>query len=169
MYAHPGKKLLFMGSELAQHREWSHDRSLDWHLLEFAPHQGVQALVRDLNVLYRNTPALFEIDFTDAGFEWISWDDRDNSVLGWLRRDTSGNFVICVSNLTPVVRHDFRIGVPLGGTYGEHLSTDNERYGGSGISNADIEAETRGSHGRDFSIALTLPPLSTVILGPVPA
>ena len=169
MYAHPGKKLLFMGSELAQHREWSHDRSLDWHLLEHAPHHGMQALVRDLNVLYRNTPALFEIDFSDAGFEWINWDDRDNSILSWLRRDATGNFVICVSNMTPVVRHDFRIGVPVGGTYQERLNTDDLRYGGSGIGNADVEADTQGSHGRDFSVALTLPPLSTLILGPLPA
>jgi 1,4-alpha-glucan branching enzyme len=165
MYAHPGKKLLFMGSELAQHREWSHDGSLDWHLLEHAPHRGMQALVHDLNALYQCTPALYEIDFAGEGFEWIDWDDRDNSVLSWLRRDTSGNFVICVSNMTPIVRHDFRMGVPQGGTYNELLNTDDERYGGSGIQSADILAEQNGSHGREFSIALTLPPLSTVILG----
>jgi 1,4-alpha-glucan branching enzyme len=165
MYAHPGKKLLFMGSELAQHQEWSHDRSLDWHLLELAPHRGMQALVRNLNALYRHTPALYETDFADAGFEWISWEDRDNSVLIWLRRDTSGNFVICVSNLTPVVRHDFRMGVPEGGTYRELLNSDDLEYGGSGIRNRDVAAEQYGSHGRDYSLVLTLPPLSTVILG----
>ena len=165
MYAHPGKKLLFMGSELAQHQEWSHDRSLDWHLLENAPHRGMQALVRDLNTLYQHTPALYEVDFSDAGFEWISWDDRDNSVLSWLRRDASGNFVICVSNLTPIVRHDFRIGVPMSGTYRELINTDDERYSGSGIGNRDLEAVAVGDHGRDHSIALTLPALSTVILG----
>jgi 1,4-alpha-glucan branching enzyme len=168
MYTHPGKKLLFMGSELAPYDEWNHDRSLDWHLLDYAPHRGVQSLVRDLNALYRGTPALYEIDFSAAGFEWINWDDRDNSVLSWLRRDTSGNFVISVSNLTPVVRHDFRIGVPVGGRYRELLSTDDGRYGGSGVLNGDIEAGTPGMHGRDFSIALTLPPLATVILGLVP-
>ena len=165
MYAHPGKKLLFMGSELAQHREWSHDRSLDWHLLEHAPHRGVQALIRDLNALYRSTPSLYEIDFTDAGFEWISWDDRDNSVLIWLRRDTSGNFVICVSNLTPIVRHDFRIGVPQRGVYRELLNSDKLEYGGSGVRNDDVTAEAHGSHGREHSFVLTLPPLSTVFLG----
>ncbi len=168
MYTHPGKKLLFMGSELAPYDEWNHDRSLDWHLLEFAPHRGVQSLLRDLNALYRGTPALYEIDFTDAGFEWINWGDRDNSVLSWLRRDASGNFVISVSNLTPVVRHDFRIGVPAGGRYRELLSTDDGRYGGSDVQNGELEAGTPGMHGRDFSIALTLPPLATVILGLVP-
>ncbi len=167
MYTHPGKKLLFMGSEIAPYDEWNHDRSLDWHLLDFAPHRGVQSLVRDLNALYRGTPALYEIDFTDAGFEWINWDDRDNSVLSWLRRDTFGNFVISVSNLTPVVRHDFRIGVPAGGRYRELLNTDNERYGGSGVLNGELEAGAPGMHGRDFSIAVTLPPLATVVLGRV--
>ncbi len=168
MYAHPGKKLLFMGSELAPYDEWNHDRSLDWHLLQHAPHRGVQALVRELNALYRGTPALYEIDFTAAGFEWISWDDRDNSVFSWLRRDTSGDFVICVSNMTPVVRHDFRIGVPAGGRYRELLSTDDGRFGGSDVLNGDVEATRPGMHGRDFSISLTLPPLATIIVGPVP-
>jgi 1,4-alpha-glucan branching enzyme len=168
MYAHPGKKLLFMGSELAQHREWSHDRSLDWHLLEHAPHRGMQALVRDLNALYQCTPALYEVDFSGQGFEWIDWDDRDNSVLSWLRRDASGKFVICVSNLTPIVRHDFRVGVPADGTYHELLNTDDERYGGSGIGNPEVHAGQHGSHGRDHFIALILPPLSTVIIGTHP-
>ena len=167
MYAHPGKKLLFMGSELAPYDEWSHDRSLDWHLLEYAPHQGVQTLVRDLNALYRSTPALHEIDFTGDGFEWIDWGDRDNSVLSWLRRDASGNFVICISNMTPVVRHDFRIGVPAGGQYRELLNTDDSRYGGSGVLNGEIDASDTGMHGREFSVALTLPALATVIMGPV--
>jgi len=167
MYAHPGKKLLFMGSEIAPYDEWSHDRSLDWHLLQYAPHRGIQDLVRNLNALYRSTPALYEIDFTGDGFEWIDWGDRDNSVLSWLRRDRSGNFVICVSNLTPVVRHDFRIGVPMAGTYRELLNTDDLLYGGSGLLNADRQAGAPGSHGRDCSITLTLPPLATVILGPL--
>ena len=168
MYAHPGKKLLFMGSELAPYDEWNHDRSLDWHLLQHAPHRGVQALVRELNALYRGTPALYEIDFDGAGFEWINWDDRDNSVFSWLRRGTSGDFVICVSNMTPVVRHDFRIGVPAGGRYRELLNTDDERFGGSGVLNGEVEAARTGMHGRDFSISLTLPPLATIILRPVP-
>jgi 1,4-alpha-glucan branching enzyme len=167
MYAHPGKKLLFMGSELAQYPEWSHDRSLDWHLLEFAPHQGVQDLVRNLNALYAGTPAMHEVDFTSGGFEWISWDDNENSVFSWLRRDASGNgFVICVCNLTPVVRHDFRIGVPVGGAYRELLNTDDSRFGGSGIRNENLEADRERSHGRDYSLRLTLPALATIILAP---
>jgi 1,4-alpha-glucan branching enzyme len=167
MYAHPGKKLLFMGSELAPYDEWSHDKSLDWHLLDYAPHRGVQSLVRDLNALYRGTPALHEIDFTDAGFEWIDWDDRENSVLSWVRRDASGHFVICVSNMTPVVRHDFRIGVPEGGRYRELLTTDDARYGGSGVLNGDLDASNTGMHGREHSIVMSLPALATVIVGPV--
>jgi 1,4-alpha-glucan branching enzyme len=167
MYAHPGKKLLFMGSEIAPYDEWNHDRSLDWHLLEFAPHRGVQSLVRDLNALYRSTPPLYEIDFTDAGFEWIDWGDRDNSVFSWLRRDAAGDFVIGVSNMTPVVRHDFRIGVPEGGRYRELLNTDDSRYGGSGLLNGTLDSSNTGMHGRDFSIELTLPALATVIVGPV--
>ena len=125
----------------------------------------MQALVHDLNALYQGTPALYEVDFSGAGFEWIDWDDRDSSVFSWLRRDASGNFVICVSNMTPIVRHDFRMGVPTGGMYRELLNTDDERYGGGGILNAEKHAEPHGSHGRDFSIALTLPPLSTVFFG----
>jgi len=103
MFAHPGKKLLFMGSELAQYQEWGHDRSLDWNLLEYPNHAGVQRLVRDLNNIYRDMPALHEVDFSGDGFEWIDWDDRDNSVLSWIRRDRSGGYVICVTNFTPVV------------------------------------------------------------------
>jgi len=151
--------------ELAQYQEWGHDRSLDWNLLEYPNHAGVQRLVRDLNNIYRDMPALHEVDFSGDGFEWIDWDDRDNSVFSWLRRDASGNFVICVSNMTPIVRHDFRMGVPAGGDYRELLNTDDEHYGGSGIRNTDRHAEQHGSHGRDYSITLTLPPLSTVILG----
>jgi 1,4-alpha-glucan branching enzyme len=110
---------------------------------------------------------LHEIDFTDAGFEWIDWDDRENSVLSWVRRDASGHFVICVSNMTPVVRHDFRIGVPEGGRYRELLTTDDARYGGSGVLNGDLDASNTGMHGREHSIVMSLPALATVIVGPV--
>ncbi len=166
MYAHPGKKLLFMGSELAQYQEWSHDRCLDWHLLEHALHSGVQNLVRNLNNLYRRTPALYELDFSDAGFEWIECNDRDNSVLSWIRRDKSGGFVICITNFTPVVRNDYRIGVPRTGGYRELLNTDAETYGGSGISNTSMTAETVASHNRPHSLSLALPALATLILEP---
>jgi 1,4-alpha-glucan branching enzyme len=164
MYAHPGKKLLFMGSELAQRKEWNHDRSLDWHLLEHAAHAGVHRFVCDLNGLYRRTPALHEIDFSPDGFEWLDWNDRQNSVLSWLRRGRDGSHVICITNLTPVVRHAFRIGVPEAGRYGELLNSDDLRYGGSGIRNPAVVADAPGVHGRRVSITLQLPPLATIIL-----
>ncbi len=164
MFAHPGKKLLFMGAEIAQSSEWNHDASLDWHLLEYAPHQGVQALLKDLNALYRDTPALFEIDFTDAGFEWIDLSDSDNSVLSWLRRDASGGYVVCIVNLTPVVREGYRVGVPDAGEYRTLLNSDDSRYGGTGVGTDTVASSDQGQHGRPPSIELTLPPLAMLIL-----
>ena len=167
MYCHPGKKLLFMGAELAQAAEWDHDRSLDWHLLEYPLHQGVQALVRDLNGLYRQTPALHEIDFEPEGFEWVDWRDHDNSVFSWIRRDRQGEFVVCVANFTPVIRYDYVVGVPAGGNYREVLNTDSELYGGSNFGNfGRIVASDEKSQERPFSLRLTLPPLSTLVLRP---
>ena len=167
MFCHPGKKLLFMGSELAQHREWDHDRSLDWHLLEHPSHSGMQKLVRDLNRLYSETPALYQRDFSQDGFEWIDWEDRDSSVLSWLRRDHDGNIVVCVTNFTPVIRYDYRLGVPEGGTYVELINTDSAEYGGSDKGNTGrIDAEKHASNGRPYSLNLTLPPLTTLILKP---
>ena len=164
MFGHPGKKLLFMGNEIAQWNEWNHDQSLDWHLLEYDAHRGVQLLLRDLNRLYKATPALHEVDFSDAGFEWIDWGDRDNSVLSWLRRDRDGGFVICISNLTPVVREGYRVGVPEDGTYDVILNSDATEYGGSGAGPKSAPASATGHHGRPHSIDLTLPPLGTLIL-----
>ncbi|HEX9852633.1 MAG TPA: alpha amylase C-terminal domain-containing protein, partial [Woeseiaceae bacterium] len=170
MYCHPGKKLLFMGAELAQWQEWSHDRSLDWHLLDKQEHRGIQKLVQDLNRLYRHTPPMHEVDFAAAGFDWIDWQDRDSSIFSWIRRDRSGNSVACVANLTPVVRYDYRIGVPQGGRYVELLNTDSTVYGGSNTGNSGIVvAEAQHSHGKPFSLGLTLPPLATLILGPAAA
>ncbi len=167
MYSHPGKKLLFMGSELAQWEEWSHDRSLDWHLLQQPRHSGIQRLVQDLNSLYRRTPALHQVDFDPQGFEWIDWQDRDASVFSWIRRDKGGNFVACVANLTPVVRYDYRIGVPRGGRYVERLNTDSTVYGGSNAGNSGlVVAIAQSSHGKPYCLSLTLPPLATLILGP---
>jgi 1,4-alpha-glucan branching enzyme len=164
MFAHPGKKLLFMGNEIAQEREWDHDHSLDWHLLDDAGHLGIQTLLRDLNRLYVNTPALHEIDFDDKGFEWIDWNDRDSSVLSWLRRDSRGHFVICVTNLTPLVRDGFKVGVPESGVYRTLLNTDDEQYGGSGAGTRTVTSTNNGQHGRSCSIELTLPPLATIFL-----
>lgn len=165
MYGHPGKKLLFMGSEFAQEREWNHDRSLDWHLLNQPRHQGIQALVRDLNLAYSKTRALHEQDFSAAGFEWIDWQDADNSVFCWLRRATDGTAVICVSNFTPLVRRGYRIGVPQAGDYAELINTDDEKYGGSGVCAPEkTTAESIEAHGRPYSLAIDLPPLATMML-----
>jgi 1,4-alpha-glucan branching enzyme len=166
MYAHPGKKLLFMGAELAQYDEWSHDRSLDWNLLDYPVHAGVQTLLRDLNHLYQSTPALHEVDFESGGFEWIDWDDRDNSILSWIRRDRSGGYVICITNFTPVVRHDYQLGVPEHARFEEILNTDADKYTGSNNCNGELLATDSASHGRPCSIRLTVPPLATLILKP---
>ena len=164
MYTHPGKQLLFMGGELGQRREWNHDASLDWHLLEEAPHRGVQTLVKDLNALYSATPALYEVDFEPAGFGWIEGGDTENSVVSFLRRGNN-DLAVVVCNFTPVVRHGYRIGVPEGGAYEEILNTDNTRYGGSGVGNSEgVSAEKVPSHGQPYSVSLTLPPLATMIL-----
>ncbi|MEX1266251.1 MAG: 1,4-alpha-glucan branching protein GlgB [Woeseia sp.] len=168
MYAHPGKKLLFMGGEFAQEREWSHDRALDWHLLEQAPHRGVQTLVRELNAVYRSTPALHELDCDAGGFAWINWADRGYSVLSWIRRAGDGSHVVCISNFTPVVRHDYLVGVPHGGHYSEFLNTDAGVFGGSNVHNGGtIPTRAEPAHEHEQSLRLTLPPLATVILAPV--
>jgi 1,4-alpha-glucan branching enzyme len=172
MYGHPGKKLLFMGGEFGQTREWSHDRSLDWHLLDAGPfHLGLQRLVRDLNGVYRRERALHEVDFEPAGFEWVDSNDWQSSVVAFLRRARDpGDVVLVVSNFTPVVRSDYRVGVPRPGRWRELVNTDADAYGGSGQGNAGgAWAEPKAWHGRPHSLSLTLPPLSTVILKPAEA
>ena len=167
MWAHPGKKLLFMGGEFAQWNEWNDETSLDWNLLDFPQHAGVHSLIRDLNAFYRRTPALYEIDFDPAGFEWISANDSDNSVLAFVRRGHDpARAIVCVCNFTPLVRHDYRIGAPGPGQYHERINTDSQYYGGSNVGNpfGRVVAEPIPAHGRAWSIALTLPPLATVLL-----
>jgi 1,4-alpha-glucan branching enzyme len=166
LYAQPGKKLLFMGGELGQWAEWNHDASLDWHLLDEAPHAGLQQLVRDLNRLYRALPALHQLDCEAAGFEWIDWHDHDQSVLSFIRRGRDpGQLVIAVSNFTPVPRHFYRVGVPRPGFWRERLNSDSRLYGGSDVGNAGgVVAEAVPSHGRPCSLALVLPPLATIFL-----
>jgi 1,4-alpha-glucan branching enzyme len=167
MWTHPGKKLLFMGGEFAQRDEWNHDRELDWHLLEHAPHRGVQSLIRDLNALYRSTPALYKRDFEPAGFEWVELNDGDNSVIAYLRKADHKPPVLVVCNFTPVVRTDYRVWVPRPGTWRERLNTDATAYGGSGVGNQGaVTAEAHPWHGHPFSLSLTLPPLATIILEP---
>jgi 1,4-alpha-glucan branching enzyme len=166
MWAHPGKKLLFMGGEFAQEREWNHDTQLDWHLLDESDHRGVWTLVRDLNALYRATPALYERDCEASGFRWIVWDDRENSVFAFARfGDAPAGALIAVCNFTPVPRVNYRIGVPSSGFYREAVNTDAAFYGGSNMGNlGGLYAQAEPSHGEPFSISLTLPPLATVIL-----
>jgi 1,4-alpha-glucan branching enzyme len=166
MWGHPGKKLLFMGGEIAQEREWNHDLSLDWHLLDDPLHRGVHALIRDLNRLYRELPALHEKDAETAGFQWLVADDAENSVIAWARRGENKNqVVIVVSNFTPVPREGYRIGVPLPGHYREVLNTDAALYGGGNVGNlGGVTAEAAESHGQPCCLTLTLPPLGTVML-----
>jgi 1,4-alpha-glucan branching enzyme len=166
MFGHPGKKLLFMGGELAQEREWNHDASLDWHLLDDQMHRGVQTLVRDLNRLYRELPALHQRDGESEGFEWLELHDSQQSVLVFMRRAAeAAPEVVVACNFTPVPRLGYRVGVPQGGYYRERLNTDAAVYGGANIGNGGgVMAEEVGSHGRPYSLCLTLPPLGTVIL-----
>jgi 1,4-alpha-glucan branching enzyme len=166
-FAQPGKKLLFMGAELAQRSEWNHESSLEWGLLEHAPHEGVRRLVADLARLHRDVPALHELDTTPDGFEWVDASDRAASVLSFLRTDRSGRPVLFVVNFTPVPRHRYRVGVPVGGRWTELLNTDAEVYGGSGQGNAGgVGADDVTMHGRAHSLALVLPPLGAVFLAP---
>ena len=167
MFGHPGKKLLFMGCEFGQEREWSHDHSLDWHLLGDPHHEGVQRLVHDLNHLYRDTPALHQRDFDGGGFEWISHDDADRSVLSFMRRGVdAGSVIVVLCNFTPAIHRSYRVGVPNPGVYRERINTDSAHYGGSNVGApfGEITARSFGSHAKPCSIELDLPPLATVIL-----
>jgi 1,4-alpha-glucan branching enzyme len=167
MFGHPGKKLLFMGGEFAQEREWNHDQSLDWHLLKDASHAGVQRLVRDLNHFYRGTPALHQVDFSGEGFEWIDHHDSGRSLLSFVRHGRDGTPpVLVVSNFTPTVHHGVRLGVPRPGRWCERINTDSSFYGGSNVGTLFGEAGSQavGSHGRPNSVVLTIPPLATVML-----
>jgi 1,4-alpha-glucan branching enzyme len=167
MYAQSGKKLLFMGGEFGQRSEWGHDRSLDWYLLQYAPHQGLQQLVADLNRIYRSEPALHELDNHPEGFEWIDCHDADTSVLTFLRKASKAaqRPVLTVFNFTPVPRHDYHVGAPFPGHWDEILNSDAAVYGGSGQGNMGLkETKPVPVHGRPQSLSLTLPPLAAVFL-----
>jgi len=168
MFAHPGKKLLFMGQEFGQPTEWNHDAQLPWELLDDPGHAGIQRLLKDLNHRYRELPALWELDAAPEGFAWIDYSDADNGVVAFVRNDTARQApVVVVCNLTPVVRQAYRIGVPSGGGWREVLNTDSEIYGGSNAGNAGrVAAQSVPSHGRSHSVELTLPPLATLYLAP---
>jgi 1,4-alpha-glucan branching enzyme len=166
MFSQPGKKLLFMGGELGQGREWSHDASLDWHLLEYPLHAGVQRMMEDLNRLYREEPALHELDLEPAGFEWVDSNDWEGSTVTFLRRGLEPGEVVLVGlNFTPVPRPDYRVGVPSGGSWRELFNSDATHYGGSGQGNlGGVEATPVPFHGRQHSCVLVLPPLGAVFL-----
>ncbi|NIY71347.1 1,4-alpha-glucan branching protein GlgB [Marivivens donghaensis] len=165
MWTHPGKKLMFMGNEFAQWREWNHDRQLDWDLLGDHKHAGIQNLVRDLNNLYQGTPALHVNDSSPEGFDWVDGGNTEQSVFTYLRRGNTDDAVALVAlNMTPIERGDYRIGVPSGGFWREAMNTDSERYGGANVGNfGGVEAEDISAHGHQHSIRVTLPALSAVI------
>jgi len=167
MWTHPGKKLLFMGGEFGQSREWNHEESLDWGQAAHGRHAELAHWVGDLNRLYRDEPALHEVDFDPHGFRWIDCNDAENGVISYLRRDRAGRAVVVVCNLTPVPRHGYVVGLPHGGAWRELLNGDAAIYGGSGLGNGGaVEAREAPAHGLGWSAALTLPPLAVVVLGP---
>lgn len=167
MWAHPGKKLLFMGGEFGQRREWNHDEALDWWSLLDDRHAGLQRWVEDLNRCYRSEPALYEQDFDGAGFEWIDAQDAEASVLSYLRRARDGSMVLVVANFTPVPREHHLVGVPHGGYWAERLNSDATLYGGSGVGNrGGVHSVPVSAHGRFHALNLTLPPLGLLVFKP---
>jgi 1,4-alpha-glucan branching enzyme len=166
MFTHPGKKLLFMGGEFAQEYEWNHNSSLDWHLLDNVQHSGIQTLVRDLNRLYRDVTPLHDRDTQPEGFSWVDCHDRQRSILAFRRNSVNGDddiFVVC--NFTPMIRKDYRLGVPRPGRYGEIFNSDSSYYGGSNVGNVgDMPADDVPMHGQPYSLSLTLPPLAIIVL-----
>ena len=169
MYGHPGKKLLFMGGEFGQWGEWDHTKSLDWHVLQYSSHSGLLKWVTDLNFFYRNTPALYEKDFIYEGFEWIDIHDWEKSIISFLRKGKNPkDFVLVVCNFTPIPRNNYRIGVPFSGVWLEKLNSDAKEYWGSGVGNfGQATSEPIPMHGKNDSLNLTLPPLSTVFFQPL--
>jgi 1,4-alpha-glucan branching enzyme len=166
MWAHPGKKLLFMGGEFGQWNEWNHDQSLSWHLLEQPSHQGLRRWVRDLNTLYRGQPALHERDFDNQGFAWVVVHDWEESVIAFLRKGKNQDDpVLVLFNFTPVPRHNYHVGVPHGGRWRELLNSDAPLYGGGGQGNlGGVDSAPVPSHGYFHSITLTIPPLGVLFL-----
>ena len=168
MYAHPGKKLQFMGLEFGQWPEWNFDASLSWDQANFMPHRGLQLMQRDMNHLYKDEPALHEVDFEGAGFQWIDCNDSAQSILSFIRRDKNGGEIVAVLNLTPVPRENYRLGVPKAGSYQEIMNTDSATYGGSNIKNTEvIVADKKAWMDQPQSISVTLPPLACIIFKPV--
>jgi 1,4-alpha-glucan branching enzyme len=165
MWAHPGKKLLFMGQEIGQREEWNHNTGIRWELLEFEPHRKLQALARELNRIYRESPALYQVDFHYSGFEWVDFHDWENSIISFLRRaEDPKDFLLVCCNFTPVARRAYEIGVPEEGFYQEILNTDSELFGGSNLGNGGlVSSRPIPKHNRPNSIAVTLPPLAVLV------
>jgi len=168
MYTHPGKKLLFMGSEIGQYEEWDCDRGLRWELLQFDYHRKLQFFVCELNRLYRSEPALWQVDYHWNGFQWVDFHDVEGSIIAFIRRAANPeDFLFVVCNFTPVPRYNYRLGVPKPGFYRELMNTDSEYFGGSNIGNGGlVSTEPVPSHGYPQSLSLTLPPLAVLILKP---
>ena len=168
MFTHPGKELLFMGSEIGQWDEWNQDKSVDWHLLAYPPHRSLKDFARDLNHLYQAQRSLYEVDFHHTGFEWIDFRDNDNSIIAFIRRAKDPNdFLVIIFNFTPVPRSGYRVGVPENCYYREIMNSDSEIYWGSNMGNAGgLNAEPVPWHGKPFSVNATLPPLSVLIFKP---
>jgi len=168
MWTHPGKKLLFMGSDFAQWNEWNYETNLQWDLLQWNTHSGVQKLVADLNAMYRREPALYEQDFSGNGFEWIDCHSADDSVLAYLRKGRNpDDFLIVCCNFTPVVRYRHGVGLPRGGWYQEIFNSDSQYYGGSNVGNhPGVHAENVPHHGRPYSMHIQLPPLGVAVFKP---
>ena len=164
MYAHPGKKLLFMGSEVGQYEEWNYNSSVSWELLQHDYHRKLQDMVREINHFYRQQPALYEVDVHYTGFEWVDFHDVENSIIAFLRKAENPNdFILFCCNFTPVVRQGYAFGVPADGIYDEIFNTDTESFGGSNVRNPHgIPAQSVERHGRTHSISITLPPLAVV-------
>jgi 1,4-alpha-glucan branching enzyme len=166
MYAQPGKKLMFMGCEFGQVREWAHDSSLEWHVLQYLTHNGMQKWVAELNRAYRDEPGLHVLDNLAEGFEWVDCNDNLTSTISLLRKTESPkDTVLVVCNFTPVIREGYRVGVPHGGYWRELLNSDAKEYGGTGVGNlGGVHAEATEAHGRPHSLRLTLPPLGALFL-----
>ena len=166
MWSQPGKKLLFMGAEFGQQREWQHEESLEWHVMQYPLHGGVMAWVRDLNRVYRSECALHEGDFSAQGFEWIDCHDFESSIVSFIRRDQRNeDNIIVVCNMTPMPRQNYIVGVPRGGFWQEVLNSDAPIYGGSGVGNfGGVQAAPIAAHGRYHSLTIDLPPLGVVIM-----
>jgi len=163
MWGHPGKKLLFMGCEIGSPWEWNHDSAVPWDLLQYDPHRKLQSLVRELNRLYAEFPALYEVEFHHSGFEWVDFADADNSVIAFMRKASNGDFLLFCCNFTPVPRKSYRVGVPSGGFYEEILNTDSELFGGGNMGNGGmLSSDDVPQHGRPHSLSVTLPPLAVV-------